>query len=87
MPTYNDGLLLVPEPLLAEEDDGRLEDEAHGVKLEAFLDLAQEVRDVQPLDAAVVQQIARTQVNDLGYFLLFSEQLALDIVASSLVSP
>ena len=55
MPTYNDGLLLVPEPLLAEEDDGRLEDEAHGVKLEAFLDLAQEVRDVQPLDAAVVQ--------------------------------
>ena len=87
MPTYNDGLLLVPEPLLAEEDDGRLEDEAHGVKLEAFLDLAQEVRDVQPLDAAVVQQIARTQVDDLCNFLLFSEQLALGIVASSLVSP
>ena len=77
----------MPEPLLAEEDDGRLEDEAHGVKLEAFLDLSQEVRDVQPLDAAVVQQIARTQVDDLSNFLLFSEQLALDIVASSLVSP
>jgi hypothetical protein len=33
----------VSEPFFAEEDDGRLEDEAHRVKLEAFLDLAQEV--------------------------------------------
>ena len=71
----------MPEPLLAQEDDRRLEDEAHGVQLEALLDLSQEVGDVEPLDAAVVQQIARTQVNDLGYFLLFSEQLAFDIVA------
>jgi|LakMenEpi03Aug12_release.lakeMendotaPanAssembly.Ray.scaffolds.fasta_scaffold6022916_1 hypothetical protein len=58
----------MPEPFFAEEDDGRLEDKAHRVKLEAFLDLAQEVRDVQPLHAAVVQQIARTQVDELQSF-------------------
>jgi len=32
--TYNEGLLFLPEPLLAEEDDGALEDEAHGVELQ-----------------------------------------------------
>ena len=55
----------MPEPFFAEEDDGRLEDEAHGVQLEPFFDLAQEVGDVQPLDAAIVQQVAGTQVNQL----------------------
>jgi hypothetical protein len=34
--TYYEGLLLLPEPLLAEEDDGALEHEAHGVQLKAL---------------------------------------------------
>ena len=35
--TYNEGLLLLPEPLLAEEDDGALEHETHGVQLQALV--------------------------------------------------
>ena len=61
----HDGLLLLPESLLAEEDDGGLEDEAHGVQLEPLLDLPQEVGDVQPLHAAVVQQVPGAQVDAL----------------------
>ena len=61
----HDGLFLLPEPLLAEEDDGGLEDEAHGVQLEPLLDLAQKVGDVEPLHAAVIQQVAGAQVDAL----------------------
>ena len=61
----HDGLFLLPEPLLAEEDDGGLEDEAHGVQLQPLLDLPQEVGDVEPLHAAVVQEVAGAQVDAL----------------------
>ena len=55
----------MPESFFAEEDDCRLEYEAHCVQLQPFLDLAQKVGNVQPLDAAVVQQITGTQINKL----------------------
>ncbi len=63
--SYDDGLLLLSEPLLAQEYDRRLEYEAHCVQLKPLLDLAQEIGDVQPLHTTVVQKIARTQVNRL----------------------
>jgi len=58
-------LLALAETLLAEEDDGGFEDEAHGVELEALLDFAEEVADVEPLDAAVVEQLGRAQIHRL----------------------
>jgi hypothetical protein len=48
-------LLLLSQSLLAQEHNRRFEDKAHGVQFQAFFDLAQKVRDVQPLNAAVIQ--------------------------------
>ena len=67
----------MPEPLLAQEDDRRLEDEAHGVQLEALLDLSQDVGDVEPLDAAVVQQIAGAQIDQLQGQVCFQREVEL----------
>lgn len=53
--------LLLAQALFAQEHNGRFEHEAHGVQLQALFDLAQKIGDVQPLDAAVVQQIAGVQ--------------------------
>jgi hypothetical protein len=53
------------ESFFAEEDDGRLKDEAHGVQFKTFLDFSQEVRDIEPLHASIVQQVTRTQVDGL----------------------
>lgn len=50
-------LFLLTQSFLAQKHDGRFEDEAHGVQLETLLDFAQEVGDVQPLDATVVQEV------------------------------
>lgn len=58
--------LLLPQSLLAQEHDGGLKHEAHRVQLETLLDLAEEIGDVEPLDTAVVQKIARAQVDRLS---------------------
>ena len=65
MHTSHHEFLLLPEPLFAEEHDGRLEDEAHGVQLQSLFDLAEEVGDVQPLNAAVIEQVPGRQVHRL----------------------
>lgn len=57
IPTHHQ-LLLLPQTLLAEENHSRLEDKAHGMQLQALLDLAQKIGNVEPLDAAIVEQIA-----------------------------
>ena len=62
---YNDGLFLLPEPLFAQEDHSSFEDEAHGMKLQALLDLAQKVADVEPLHTTVVEQVAWAQIDRL----------------------
>lgn len=54
--------LLLPDALFAEEDNSRLEDEAHRMQLQTLLDLTQEFGNVQPLHATIVQQFSRTQV-------------------------
>lgn len=55
--------LLLSQSLLAQEHDGRLKHEAHRVQFETLLYLTEEIGDVEPLDAAVIQKIARTQVD------------------------
>ena len=65
MRKYHERLLFLSEPLLAQENHGCLENKAHGMQFQTLLDLAQEVADVQPFHAPVVQQVARTHVNRL----------------------
>ena len=63
--THDDGFLLLPEPLLAQEDDCGLEHEAHCMQLQPLFDLAQEVGNVEPLYPAVVEQVAGAKVDRL----------------------
>lgn len=56
-PTYHQ-LLLLSQTLLAEEYHSRLEDKAHGMQLQSLLDFTQKIGNVEPLDAAIVEQIA-----------------------------
>lgn len=64
------------ETLLAQEDDGAFENEAHGVQFQTLFDFAEEVRDVEPLDAAVVEKFGRAQVDRLlARFLVLSEEV------------
>lgn len=58
-------LLALSQSLLAEEHDGRFEDEAHGVQFESLLDFAQEVGNVEPLDSAVVEQLGWAEIDRL----------------------
>ena len=58
-------LFALTEPLFAEEDDGALEDEAHGVELESLFDFTEEIGNVEPLDAAVVEELGRAQIDGL----------------------
>ena len=75
----NHELLALSETFLAEEDNSRLKDEAHGVQLEALLDFTEEVADVEPLDAAVVEQLGRAQIHRLlARLLVLSEQVVKD---------
>lgn len=58
-------LFFLPDPLLAEEDHGCFEHEAHGMQLQSLLNFAQELGDVEPLHTTVIQQLPGTQVNVL----------------------
>lgn len=62
---YYHELLALAESLLAQEDDGRLEHETHGVQFQSLFDFAQKVGNVEPFDASVVEQLRRTQVHRL----------------------
>ena len=62
---YQKLLPFATQALFAQEDDCSSEDEAHGVQLQSFLDLAQKVGDVEPLHASVVQQISRIELMEL----------------------
>ena len=48
------------------------------MQFQTLLDLAQEVADVQPFHAPVVQQVARTQVNRLQRIMEMKTQLKED---------
>ena len=48
------------------------------MQFQTLLDLAQEVADVQPFHAPVVQQVARTQVNRLQRIMEMKTQLIED---------
>ena len=48
------------------------------MQFQTLLDLAQEVADVQPFHAPVVQQVARTQVNRLQRIMEMKTQLRED---------
>lgn len=57
--------LFLADSLFAKEDDRFLEHETHGVKFESLLHLAEILVHVEPLDAAVVNQLARLQIHFL----------------------
>ena len=75
----NHELFALAESLLAQEDDGRFEDETHGVQLQSLFDFAQKIGNVEPLDSAVVQKLRRTQIDRLfARLLVLTEEVVKD---------
>jgi hypothetical protein len=73
---YYHELLALAESFLAQEDDGRLEHETHGVQFQSLFDFAQKVGNVEPFDASVVEQLGRTQIHRLlARFLMLTKQV------------
>lgn len=58
-------LLFLSQSFLAQEHDGRFKYEAHRMQLETLLYLAEKIGNIEPLNAAIVQKIAWTQVDRL----------------------
>ena len=72
-------LLALAQSFFAQEDDGALENKTHGVQFETLLHFTQKVGDVEPFDAAVVEQLGRAQIYWLlARLLVLSEQVVKD---------
>ena len=63
--THDQRFLFLTKSFFAEENHCRFENEAHGVEFQSFFDFAEKIGNVQPLHAAVIQQISRTEIDRL----------------------
>lgn len=51
--------LFLPQSFLAQEYDGRFENETHCVQFQTFLDFTKKVGNIEPLDTSIIQKISR----------------------------
>lgn len=70
--TYHQ-LFLLSQTLFAQKYHSRFEYEAHCMQFQPFLNFAQEVRYIQPFNAAIIQQI--TCINQISQFMVESSNI------------